>query len=321
MGKKKTQKQREFDLVLNYSGDKVDFTKKIKIEDIDIIRNNQDKIEWGVLANRSLTDEIINEFWDKLEPYLFIDRNPYNLNFDILKACKRVIRWYTVIDKIHPSRITLKFHKEFEKEIGDYYIGTIINRNKNSINEIPEETLDYVLYENKNENVINSLSSQKSISLKTIERYKDILNWKYLSTYSTELHDEKVFNKYKNYIDISEYASLKEQSSYYGITDSGMIKRLNSVLTEKFLLEHKDEISWYQIINWVNYHSGRMLVNKFNRDKLNIVPTDFFIKHRDELPMDEISKLIKDFNENKDITLKYFIVPNKNIIASYFWKI
>ena len=34
MAKKKTQKQKEFDLLLNYNGDPADFTKKIDLTNI-----------------------------------------------------------------------------------------------------------------------------------------------------------------------------------------------------------------------------------------------------------------------------------------------
>jgi len=320
MAKRKTQKQKDFDLLLNYNSN-VEFTKKVNLKNLDMIRYNKDKISWQLLSNRSLTNEIIEEFWEDLKPYIFIDSNPYNVKLDVLKACKDVLRWYDVISKINPARLTLSFYKELEDVLSEYLIGSLIHRGKNVLNEIPEETLNYVLLETKNQSAIKNLSSLSSISTKLIDKYIDIIDWKLLSFYSNELHDEKNFNKYKNYIDIAEYTSLYNQSIYYTITEQSTIKRLNSVLNEEFLLKYKDQINWKEIVNWINYHSARILVNDKYSSKLNIVSNDFFIKHKDELPMDEISKLIEDFIKDLPGILKYYNKPRQDIIKSYCWKL
>jgi len=312
MTRSKTPKQREFDMVLNYNGNKHEFTQKIKITDIDIIRNNRDKIDWLTLANRKLTNEIIEEFWEDIKTYMNITDHTFNMKIDILEACKDVIRWYDIVTTISPFRFTLDFYKKFEDKLDDY-LGSFIYRGMDHVKNIPQETMDYILLEKKHINAIRTLSNLPTVSMNYIDRYKDVLDWDLLSYSSNELCNRKNFEKYKDRINISEFTKLHDMFDNYSIQYSSILKRINIVLKEDFLLEYRDMLDWSQTINWYTFQS----IDVVARDdtKVDIVSNSFFKKYRDILPKEEIDKAIEEFNNHKDDIFKHVKLAEK-----YIWQ-
>jgi len=302
MATKKTQKQKEFDMLIKYDGDKNEFTSKVDLSNIKFIRENQDKISWYVLSQRKLTNEIIEEFWDEIKRYLSYDKEFWNFKIDILKAIREVFHWYSFnFHNVNPLRFSLDFYKEFEREL-DPYIQSVSCDNR-PITLLPEETLDYLVLEKKNERLINVLSSTTNISIHYIEKYKNLLDWKKLSTYSVELCKSKNFKKYEEYIDIASFASLKTITNDYYTSGSFILSKLNMVLTEDFLLKYKNAIDWKEIIYWESYRTN----SKIENSKLKIVSSDFFKTHKDELPEEaiiEIENCIKNFGYDEE-TLHY----------------
>jgi len=311
MARQKTQKQREFDMVLMYNGNTIEFTQNLKITDIDIIRNNKDKINWGTLANRKLTNEIIEEFWDDLKSHMNITDHTFNMKTDILITCKDVIKWYDLITTISPFRFTLDFYKKLEDKIDDYLVA-FIYRGMDHVKNIPLETLDYIVLEKNHQNTIKSLSELTTITMSYIDRYNYVLDWELLSFNSNELCNKKNFEKYKDRIDISKFASLHDQFDY-NANQSSIVKRINIVLTEEFLLKYKDELDWSQVINWYTFSSLKTLNDKNYKDKINIVSNDFFKKYRDILPKEKIDKGIEEYEKSKDSVFKYVKVDKKYI--------
>jgi len=308
MPKKKTQKQREFDLVVKFNGDKKEFTRKLKLTDIETIRNNRDKIDWYTLANRKLTNEIIEEFWDDLKKYLEIDE-VYNMKIDILKAARDVIKWSRFMYDVNPLRFTLDFYKEFEEELKKdcnfgYWHKVLL---------IPEETLDYIILEKKDKTFIDNISTKDNISLKLIEKYKDHLNWERLSQFSRELCKSKNFEKYKDRISIHDFANLKHN----GIRDLNFLNsKLEMVLNEEFLLKYKDILNWENVINWHTYYTYKAI----QKHQPTLVSNDFFKKYESELPEDAIFE-IKQFAdiESKMNGFLNYVDEIRDIDEKYIW--
>jgi len=288
--KKKTAKQKEFDILLKY-GDKPDeLTKRIRTDDIELIRKYKDKLIWrSIVERKTLTNEFIDEFWEEISTQIPKFEVHPNMHIDFLDKNREYIDWQRFVWSSSGARFSIDFIEKFKYELKHYH-NYIIN-----LKNLPPETREYLLH-NKDDNDLGEkmqhLSRNADISKSVIEKYKDKLNWYDLSLKSKVLSDPKNFKKYENYINIFAYTSLLEQ---WFRSDDFFVKRVNVIYNEEFLLKYKNSINWGNVINLNGYRLNKTF-------KTINIPLDFFVKHRSELPKDAIvlfDEWVKKFKEYK----------------------
>jgi len=229
MAKKKTAKQKEFDILLKY-GDKPDeLTKRIRTDDLDLIRKYKDKLQWYNIVNRkTLTNEFIDEFWDEMLPSIQkIEVHP-NIHLDFLDRNREYIDWQRFIWSSSGSRFSIDFINKFREEL-EPYRNQVIN-----LKNLPKETRDYLIEKVDDRELIQSLSHNSSISKANIEKYKDKLDWNILSKRATALLTPSVFETYKDYINFYMFTSLSETYPYYG---DYMVNRIKFIINRHRILK------------------------------------------------------------------------------------
>jgi len=316
--KKRTAKQKEFDLLLKYADNVYELTKRIRTDDIELVRKYKDKLLWSnIVQRKTLTNDFIDEFWDEMSPKVpKIEVHP-NMHIDFLDRNRDYINWQRFVWSSSGARFDIDFVNKFREELEPYHNSIVTLKN------LPQETREYLLNDKDNyKSLIHSLSHNRDIDKATLEKYKDDLDWNELSKRATILSNTSVFETYKKYINLYVFTSLSE---IYFPSAPFIISRIKLVVNEEFLLKYKDCINWFDIIN---YHG-----HDLKRCKDLELPLDFFIKHKDELPK-HVNNMFnewvrhylkylpyKDYNARRNINLNYndpyFYLVNNNHI---YWK-
>jgi len=143
---KKTAKQKEFDILLKYGDKPEELTKRIKTDDLELIRKYKDKLIWGNIINRkTITNEFIEEFWDEMSDRMpKIEVHP-NMHIDFLEKNREYISWPNFIWSSSGARFSIEFFNKFREEL-EPFRKSIIN-----MKNLPKETRDYLLNEDKDE--------------------------------------------------------------------------------------------------------------------------------------------------------------------------
>jgi len=287
MATKKTQKQKEFDLILKYGDSDYELTKRIKTTDLDLIRKYKNKLLWRNIINRdTIKDEFIDEFWDEMKPYIPKIQIHPNMPMKFLIMNREYIDWLSFIYSSSGIRFTVDFIKTFEKELEPYK--EIIIQMKS----LPKETESYLISIGA-ANIVK-LSHNANISLDLLDMYKDKLDWKVVSKYAKCLSSKKNFDKYEKYIDIYEYTSIK---GYHSNIDE---TKLKIIYDKDFLLKYKDKVNWDNIIN---YHNPK-LVSKINNEEMKIT-LDFFKDNKNEIDKEVLGELKRYLSEYNNFLNNY----------------
>jgi len=285
--KKKTAKQKEFDILLKYGDNKYELTRRIRTDDLELVRKYKDKLGWhNIIERKTLSNEFIDEFWENISGVIpKINVHP-SMHTEFLDKNRDYINWGTFVYESSGSRFSIEFLKNFKDELKPYY--TAIVKLKN----LPSETREYILNGKENkESLILSLSSNADINIKTIEQYKEKLDWNTVSLKANVLNEPRNFETYKDYINVYAFTSIL---NVHFPNDSFMKKRLKLILNEEFLLKYKNSINWKDVINYNTYRIARH-INGLE------LPLDFFKDHINELP----ETAVNAFSEWKRYFVKY----------------
>jgi len=296
--KKRTAKQKEFDLLLKHADNIDEFTKRVKTTDVEIIRKYRDKLNWwNIVTRKTLTNEFIEEFWEDMESHIEKVRvNPY-MNMEFLKTNRNYIDWRYFVYDSSGSRFTVDFIEGFKEELRPYFRIMI------SKTYLPKESRDYLLNEEQNnQDMYMQMSKSYIIKPDAIEKYKDFLDWDLLSKNARCLLNDKYFKMYQDRINLYEYTSLNIR---YGDSYEAFLKRVKKVVNEDFLLKYKiANLNWHDII-----HCNSHRLNRDIKDGNVTLPLDFFKKYKDQLPYDvqvSYKRFIENYKFEQSKTYPYF---------------